>query len=603
MRDRKTPTREGERGAIALVAAVMLLSIFGMAALALDLGALFTVKRSLQAATDTAALAATYGLSTTPAASTTTFAQNYLGYNGFPTGRLSALAVTTGRYCPTATPTPASRFAAGTATNSVCPGDTTGTTYGAGPNAVQVTASVQSPTFFDQVLPGGVSSEPITATATATRIDEAGFEAGTVLAGVGVGVVNSVLTGILGSQVSLTTAGYQGLASTDIKALDFLNALSTQLGLTAGTYGSLLQSTVSIKNVLTAAETALSVEGVIATGTADPFAGLNSLIASITGSPSIQLGQLLNLGIWQGESGSTVNPLSALSAGINLYDVASLAAEIANGQNAIAIPSSTIGIPGVATVTVANSVIEPPQSPPFVFGPVGVTVHTAQVRLQLTLQLLNALSVLGGTAPLTLPIYVELGSGTATLTAISCGLNPATDATVTINAISAAGDAYVGTVSPSTPMTNFSQAVTVVPAVLSVINVTILTIPVVVVTITGTATVAVGSSAATPLTFNQTQIAALTPQTVTSTGMVANLLSTLGSNLHLTLSATVLGANFSLPTVDGNLITAVVTTLLAPVFAGLDSEVDGLLAALGVKLGYMDVTATGVRCGVPALVL
>jgi uncharacterized membrane protein len=42
---------------------------------------------------------------------------------------------------------------------------------------------------------------------------------------------------------------------------------------------------------------------------------------------------------------------------------------------------------------------------------------------------------------------------------------------------------------------------------------------------------------------------------------------------------------------------------LSPLAAALDPLVDGLLEALGVKLGYMDVTATGVRCGVPALVL
>jgi uncharacterized membrane protein len=43
-------------------------------------------------------------------------------------------------------------------------------------------------------------------------------------------------------------------------------------------------------------------------------------------------------------------------------------------------------------------------------------------------------------------------------------------------------------------------------------------------------------------------------------------------------------------------------SLLQPVFAGLDPMVGTLLQALGVRLGYMDVTATGVRCGVAALV-
>jgi uncharacterized membrane protein len=291
-----------------------------------------------------------------------------------------------------------------------------------------------------------------------------------------------------------------------------------------------------------------------------------------------------------------------LSAGLNLYDLATLTAELANGQSAIAIPSTTLGISGVATVTSSSTVIEPPQSPPFVFGPVGVTVHTSQVRLQLTFTLLSALSVLGGTAPLTLPIYIEAGSGTATLTNISCGLSPATDAKVTISAQSGAGYAYIGKVSPSTPLTNFSQEVSVSSAVLSNIAVTIL-VSLVQVQISGFAEAALGSPSATSLTFNQTQIAAKTAQTVTSTGMVSNLLQTLVSNLQLTFSATLLGVSFTLPSSATTALTSAVTALLAPVGAALDPLVDGLLEALGVKLGYMDVTVTGVRCGVPALVL
>jgi uncharacterized membrane protein len=600
------PAGPGEQGAVALITAILLTTVFGAAALAVDLGALYAARRNLQAATDSAALAATFGLASSPLATTTGFATNYLTYNGFPASRLaSAPVVTTGRYCPNAAttpPTPSSRFTAGSASGSVCPGDPSGTSFGSGPNAVQVTTSIQSPVFFGRAVLPGLTSEAISATATATQINEAGFMAGTGIASLSMGVVNGVLSALVGGSVSLSALQYNGLVGTNVTALDFLNALAARAGVTAGTYNSLLQSSVSVSTVLAAAADALTAEGTGSAASVNALAGLQLLQASASGSASIQLSQLLNLGVLQNQGISSANTATALSAGLNLYDLATLTAEVANGQSAIAVPSTSLGIPGIATVTSSSTVIEPPQSPPFVFGPVGVTVHTAQVRLQLTFTLLSALSVLGGTAPLTLPIYIEAGSGTATLTKITCGLSPKTDATVTIAAQSGVGYAYIGKVSPSTPLTNFSQEVTVTSAVLSNIAVTII-VSLVQVQISGFAQASLGSPAATSLTFNQTQIAAKTAQTVTSTGMVGNLLQTLVTGLQPTFSATLLGVSFTLPASATTALTSAIAALLSPVAAALDPLVDGLLAALGVKLGYMDVTVTGVRCGVPALVL
>jgi uncharacterized membrane protein len=79
--------------------------------------------------------------------------------------------------------------------------------------------------------------------------------------------------------------------------------------------------------------------------------------------------------------------------------------------------------------------------------------------------------------------------------------------------------------------------------------------------------------------------------------MVSNLLQTLVNTLQLQVKITGLGLGLS-----QSVLTASLTTLLSPVAAGLDSLVDGLLAALGIRIGYMDVTATGVRCGMPVLV-
>jgi uncharacterized membrane protein len=567
-----------DRGAVALVAAIGMTMIMALAALAVDAGVLYATKRQLQAATDMAALSATYAFS--EGSSATTLANSYIAKNitGAP-----QVTVTTGIYCPNASLATGARFTA----NGVSCADNADLNAS---NAVEVSASISSPLYFGGAILPNMTSETIHASATAAQINEAGFYAGSGLLSVAT-MNNAILNALLpGSTISL--ASYQGLVNTNVNALSFLNALATNLNLTAGTFNGVLNSTVTIQQVLQAETTALNTSGSIVGTSADLSQALSELAqlqASIAGSPSIQLSNLFNLGVWQNVPVGSTNSATTLNAGLNVYQLATLAAQLANGTNAVAIPNTSLGIPGVATVSTASTVIEPPQGPAFIFSPVGVTVHTAQVRLQLNLQLLSALSLGGalGTAPVNLPIYVEIGSGNATLSAISCGYNPATDATVAIDAQSGAAQAYVGAVTSSV-MSNFSNTVTVQPATLvNIANV---------VQVTGSAEVSVASGAATPLTFNQTQIAALTAQTVTSTGMLSNLLQTLGNTL--VLNGTLLGAKLS---GNSTLLTSL-TTLLKPAFAGLDTLVDELLAALGIKIGYMDVTTSGVRCGVPTLV-
>jgi len=348
---------------------------------------------------------------------------------------------------------------------------------------------------------------------------------------------------------------------------------------------------VSVQQVLQAEIDALNAPGSVAA------VALQSLLAQISGSPNLKLSDLFDLGVWQSQGLDTGTAQTALQTTLNAYQLASLAAQVANGHNFVTVPVSSLGIPGVATLTAATTVIEPPVSAPFVFGPLGMQVHTAQVRLQLQLDLLSALPLGGsfGSAPISLPIYIEIADGEATLTGISCGLDPATDATVTISAQPAAARVFIGTVTPAA-MRNFSVRPTVNPAQL--INLAGI------LGISGQAEVDLGSGTATPLTFTQAQIAAEAAQTVSSSGMLSNLLQVLGGNLSLTATPSTLlspvlaiALNLLLPVIKTTL-----TSLLQPVFAGLDPLVDGLLAALGIRVGYLDVTATGVRCGAPVLV-
>jgi uncharacterized membrane protein len=560
---------EGERGATIILVAAMLVVLLGCTAGAVDVGFLDLTRRQLQVATDAAALAAAF--SPDRAAD---IAGESLSSNGF--GPAELVAATAGAYQPDPTLPASERFTPGS-------GD---------PNAVQVQTSVQAPLFFLRALLPQ-SSATISATATATRIDQAGFTAGTGLVSLNGGLANAVLGKMLGTSISLSAVSYQGLVDTDINALDFLNALATQLDLTAGTYNQVLNANVTTSTILAAEIAALQSEGQGGQA-ADALDALQTLQAETGGGASFTLSSLIGDGVDGDQQVGSTAPGTAVTAGLNLYQLTSLSAQIANGSNALAL-GDALDIPGIATVDLTMTAIEPaqPSAPAIEVGPVGTSVHTAQVRLLLTITLLDSVPLLGNAAVVTLPVYVEIASGNATLQAIDCGTQPATDTTVTISAQPSAASVYVAQINPSV-MTDFTTPVpTGTPATL--VNLAGL------LTVTGKASLVLGSGGSTALTFTQAEMTASPPesQTVASSGMTENLVDTLGSSLQL--QASVLGLPV-LPLVTQGLA-GTVAAALAPVFAQLDSLIDPVLATLGIQVGYMTVTASGAQCGVPVLVL
>ncbi|MDE2514845.1 MAG: hypothetical protein KGL12_02350 [Rhodospirillales bacterium] len=585
------PIRSGladDAGVVAVLSGLLLTAMFGMAALAIDIGLQHATKRSLQSAVDVTALSASYpvaaGTGSPQAMAATYFADAMANTPMIAHAALGS--VTEGTYCPDSTLAVAARFIPGAATCANIPTIT-------GPNAVQVDASVTQPFIFGRVL--GATARPIAASATASQINEAGFFAGTGLLAVNGGVINAVLSSLLGSSINLTAVQYQALLNTNIDALGFLNALATNIGVTTGTYSSLLATPVDIQQVLQAEITALNQPGSVAA------VALSALISQIAGAPQVNLGQVFDLGVWQNVGLNSVQEPAALTAGLNLYQLASIAVQVANGQHFLTLNSPSISVPGIAQVSLATTAIEPPQSPYFAFGPAGVSVHTAQVRTQLTLSLLNTGSLLGGllsglaNVAIAVPLYVEVASGAATLRQISCGTDPANDATVTIDAAPAAITAYLGQES-QTDMTNFANAVPA-PGAATILTASLLGTNVL--TVTGAAMADVGSPDPTSLVFTQAQMQASPPatQTTSSTEILSTLSSDLSSSLVLNVAATGLGLTIPAGTLVGDL-----TGSLTPVFQATDGLIDPLLAALGVRVGTMDVTATGVRCGVPALV-
>src|SRR5690606_28739058 len=85
-------------------------------------------------------------------------------------------------------------------------------------NAVRVRAQVEVPTLMPFMQPRRVWAHAVASQ------DEpmAGFSIGSGLASLDDGVLNQVLGGLLGTSVSLDLVSYQGLATTSISVLEFL---------------------------------------------------------------------------------------------------------------------------------------------------------------------------------------------------------------------------------------------------------------------------------------------------------------------------------------------------------------------------------------------
>ncbi len=592
-----------EDAVIAPIVAVSLAAVIATCGLATDVSVWYAQRRDLQSVTDAAALAAAPFASEAGVANSK--ASSVVQANHFGPSD-TVVSLQPGFYCPNVATASIARFST---VSSAC---------GSMPapvlqNAVRVVMQSPARTFLLRALgtPGSRQPLQMTATATATRINEAGLSAGTGVldlntANSNLPFVKAILNSVVGGNVNLDAVSYQGLVNTHIDALSFLNALATELNVSAGTYNQLLQTNATVGQVLTAAA------GVLATQnqTAEVQAAAAGLLALkvAAGNTNIQLGQLFDLGTW-GESpiGSSASTPSALHAGLDLYQLGAFALELSNGSHAVTIPQSTLGIPNLASLTIAATAIEPPQSS-FAFGPEGLSVHTAQIRLQLNLAVLNLGSLLG----VNVPLYVEVAPGDARIASIACNGDPSVDAQVGVQAQSGLANIYLGQLSPGV-MTNFSQPVApaLQPAALVGVNV---------VGLAGLSVSAMGKTSAqqpnlTDLTFCQPGGASCdgvigappwsdqpgadgVPARVSSGVSTEALLSSLTSNLTLSAQTCLLG----LCTTPAPTKLTGIVNVIDPVLTGVDGVVTQLLAALGAQIGYMDTDVTGVRCGYPVLV-
>ncbi|WP_425987919.1 TadG family pilus assembly protein [Afipia sp. DC4300-2b1] len=537
-----------DRGNIAIMGAASLLLVIACAALGVDVGAIFADKRRTQSATDLAALVAASDLSNASRAAAATVAKN-----NYPPESL--VAVEPGVYKANASLTPQQRFVA-----AATPA-----------NAVRVTMQTRTPLYFGKVLTGD-SQWNLKATAIASTTRLATFAIGSRLVSLNGGLLNSLLGGMLGTTLSLSAMDYNALLGAKIDAFDFLSALATRVNLTGVSYDTLLNSNLKVTDIVAALQTA-------AAGNSGAIAALSSLSSAISGlTTRITPKSLISVGPY---SNLTVGQKPKVGASVSALDLLSAMAALANGTNQIA-ANVNLSLPGIAGVTLQATVGERPVGTSWItVGSLGASVHTAQTRVLLKIQLVGS----GAVSVVNLPVYVEIAAGTATLNAISCGYPNASTSTVTLGVSPGIVDAWIGDVT-SAMMTNFSTAPN--PPAVNIVNLGAIQV-------TGRAHATMANTAPTSVTFSYADIQAQTKKTVNTTSFTSSLTSSLLGDLQLGVQLGPLG----LP-IPG--IGALVAGIIGGATASIDTLLNSVLQTLGVGLGQADVWVTGVRCDGAVLV-
>lgn len=543
--------RTDQRGNIAIMSAGGMILAVCCAALGVDIGTIAADRRKTQAATDLAAIVAASNLS-----NATNAAKAAVTSNNYPASAL--VGVELGTYTANSAVATQSRF--------VTPA--TGTA-----NAARVSLQTATPLYFSHFFTGS-NNFTIKTTATATTTAIASFSIGSRLASLNGGLLNSVLGSMLGTTLSLSVMDYNALLGARIDAFAFLSALATRVGLTGVTYDTLLNSNIKIGDVLAAALSAQQATNGSGTATT-ALSTISQASASVT--TKIAPGKLIDAGPYANLIVG-VKPKNGVS--ISLYDLLQATAGIANGTNQIA-TSVNLGLPGIASASLTATIGARPQGSGWIaVGTQGVSVHTAQTRVLLSIQLIGS----GSASLVNLPVYVEVASGTATLNKVSCGYPNVNTSSVTLGVTPGIVDAWIGNVTVA-DLNNVATKPNPGPAPL----VNLLGIPIV----TAKAHAGMGNTTPVSVNFSYSDITSQTKKTVNTTNFTSSLTGSLLGDLNIS----VLGLGLAIPGLGG-----LVTSIISGATSSIDQLLAATLASLGVGIGQADVWVSGIRCDGAVLV-
>lgn len=528
-------------GAVSVLTAGTLLVLLGLFSLAIDFGMAHVEKRRLQGAVDIAALSAALSPADPETAALQAFSDN------FDASILYAPpSVTPGRYPP-----------AGVAPADLAtlPVEDRFATGGGGANAFRVEAAAPSEPLLASIFYGG--ELPVTASGTAVNERLVQLVAGSGVVSLSSQdslVLDALLGSLLGADIALDAVGYEALATTRVGLLKVVEGLSGDIALDALALATLLDGDVTLDDLLGAAiDTAGALDPTGETEIA--IQALQTLRTLVLDVPAIRLGDLVDLAMLQ--------PGRASKATVDLLSLVRTSAELANFQHGLT-SATEIGLPGLVSASLSATVIEPPQLS--AIGGVGISVSTAQTRVNLSLSALGS-SILGAVVKVTLPLTLEVGGGTATVTAIDCA-----------GVESVSVDATTGIARLRLEDSDGSEA-------------EIVSILAGLVTVTQPPIVAADAAdSATALAFGP-PFDATNFQRVSTADPLSNAVA--GILPALSLDVEIIG----LPLLSTGAVLGVVTPVLGDLLATVDGAVLGpLLAALGTEVGFMDVGAPYLRC-------
>ncbi len=561
-----------DSGAISILAVGAIVAAIGVSVIVIDAGSLLYAKRQLQAATDAAAMSAVRDIGKA-GGNPTARAEEALAANGFDSPK--SLQIVPGGYDADESIAATNRF------------DSTASTE----NAVKVMARIDSPTYFAQFF-GVPGTSEVYAESTAAMVNQASISAGTGLASLNDGIANNLLTALLGTAISLSAANYQGLVDTKIDALAFLDALATRVGV-SGTYGDLLSADASVGEIVNAALDVLA-SGDTSQSSGNPVAAqqaLNALPESALNALNLSVGAVIDASELQDRQIGNIVKTGTNDLTVNVYDL--LIAAVMGQANGKTIDlGPTVSVPITGTSISTRIAIGEPQASSKV-GPVGTQVKTAQVRIALD-AIIASVDIGLISTNISLPIYLEAASGTATISAIPCSRN---GTMVSVTGTTGVAKAKVGEIDDAT-LNNFGSSPPLSDpeiARLKAIGITLATI-------SASADAQLGQGGPSAKDFTQNEIDNGTLKTVSSSVGLSTLLSSLVSNLNLSVNVLNSGLLSSLVGLSVNAIKTTVSLAVVPVINALETPINQLLATLGVKIGTLDMGVNGTSCGVPKLV-
>lgn len=559
-------------GNIAIMAGLTAPLFAGILALGVDYGALTLQKRELQQTADLAAISAAgapnpeqavlqhfklngkkLGVKI-PAGVLTDTGTVPLDINGEVPGMDGYAEITKGRYVPDPNTEVGQRFVA-----NATP-----------PNAVKVEIVERGALFFASSF---TTPPKVSAVGTAAAQRVAAFSVGSRLLSLNEGILNSLLSGLLGSSVSLKLMDYQALVSADVNLLKAIDVLAVDLGLQAGTYREVLATDVTVSKFLSALgrTSGLSPSVAAAIKTLERTANKSSI--------SLPLEKIVNLGPFLD---SMVGNSENLKVTAGVFDLISAAAVAGNGSKQIAINAGA-AVPGLAGTKITLAVGEPPVStPPLAVGASGTVVRTAQTRLAVDTSVVGLKALLG--LQVQIPLYVEVANAEARLADIRC-MTPGNGA-VDIDVVPGLAEISLGNVDTSA-FNNFGRTPRVTKA--SIVDSAV-------VRINGVAQINSGNMTKSRLTFYQSEIQLGKIKQVSTKDVTTSLVTSLLKKLDLDIN--VLFLTIGSPTV----LQAALADTLGAATKPIDELLYNTLLVLGVKIGEADVRVTDLRCMQPVLV-